>query len=67
MLELVLGLEKEPDAVAQCDCCGNIHNNSPISDLFGLLSLLNYKNVPAQSIAMPIIGAGFQGNSIENK
>jgi hypothetical protein len=37
----------------------------PISDLFGFVSLLQYKNVQAQSIAMPLIGAGFQGNSIE--
>jgi hypothetical protein len=37
----------------------------PLSDLFGFISLLQYKNVQVQSIAMPIIGSGFQGNSIE--
>jgi hypothetical protein len=40
-------------------------SETPLSDLFGFVSLLQYKNVQAQSIAMPIIGAGFQGNSIE--
>ena len=37
----------------------------PLSDLFGFISLLQYKHVNAQSIAMPIVGSGFQGNSIE--
>jgi hypothetical protein len=37
----------------------------PLSDLFGFISLLQYKNVQVQSIAMPIIGSGFQRNSIE--
>jgi hypothetical protein len=40
-------------------------SETAISDLFGTLSLLQYKNVQAHSIAMPLIGAGFQGNSIE--
>ena len=37
----------------------------PLSDLFGFVSLLQYRNVQAQSIAMPIIGTGFQENSID--
>lgn len=37
-----------------------------ISDLFGTLSLLQYKNIQSTSIAIPIIGTGYQGNSIED-
>ena len=37
-----------------------------ISDLFGTIALLNYKNITANTIAMPLIGAGFQENSIES-
>jgi hypothetical protein len=40
-------------------------SETAISDLFGFISLLNYKNIKVQSIAMPLIGVGFQGNSIE--
>ena len=40
-------------------------SETPISDLFGFISLLNYKNIEAKSIAIPIIGSGFQENSIE--
>jgi hypothetical protein len=40
-------------------------SESVLSDLFGTISLLPYKGIQANSIAMPIIGAGFQGNSVE--
>jgi hypothetical protein len=40
-------------------------SESALSDLFGSVSLLQYKNIQAKSIAMPLIGAGFQENSIE--
>lgn len=43
----------------------NGSSESSLSDLFGTISILPYKNVQAKSIAMPIIGAGHQGNSIE--
>jgi O-acetyl-ADP-ribose deacetylase (regulator of RNase III) len=36
-----------------------------ISDLFGTIALLSYKNITVNSIAMPLLGAGFQENSIE--
>ena len=41
-------------------------SSSALSDLFGTISLLQYKNINAQSIAMPLIGSGFQNNSIES-
>lgn len=44
---------------------GRGSSETALSDLFGTVSLLQYKNVQAQSIVMPLIGAGFQGNSVE--
>ncbi len=44
----------------------NGSSSSALADLFGTISLLQYKNIQAQSIAMPLIGSGFQGNSIES-
>lgn len=41
-------------------------SSSALSDLFGAISLMQYKNIQTQSIAMPLIGSGFQGNSIES-
>jgi hypothetical protein len=40
-------------------------SESALSNLFGTISLLQYKSINASSIAMPLLGAGFQGNSIE--
>jgi O-acetyl-ADP-ribose deacetylase (regulator of RNase III) len=44
-----------------------IHDNSEhvLTNLFGSLSLLNYKGIPSSSIAMPILGAGLQEHSID--
>lgn len=36
-----------------------------LDDLFGTISLLQYKKIKASSIALPILGAGFQNNVIE--
>ncbi|WP_027137218.1 DUF4145 domain-containing protein [Gaetbulibacter saemankumensis] len=36
-----------------------------LSDLFGTIALLQYKNLKAGSIALPVLGAGFQKNSID--
>jgi O-acetyl-ADP-ribose deacetylase (regulator of RNase III) len=36
-----------------------------LSNLFGTIALLQYKNLKAGSIALPILGAGFQKNSID--
>lgn len=35
-----------------------------LANLFGTLSLLNYKGIPSSSIAMPILGAGLQKHPI---
>jgi hypothetical protein len=40
-------------------------SESALSNLFGTISLLQYKNIKASSIALPLLGAGFQGNPIE--
>lgn len=36
-----------------------------LSDLFGTIALLQYKNIKATSIALPVLGAGHQKNSID--
>lgn len=36
-----------------------------LSDLFGTIALLHYKNIQATSIALPVLGAGYQKNSID--
>lgn len=40
-------------------------SNTALSNLFGMISLLQYKNISSKSIAMPLLGSGFQKNSIE--
>ena len=36
-----------------------------LTNLFGTLSLINYKGIPSSSIAMPILGAGLQKHPID--
>ncbi|WP_166386828.1 hypothetical protein [Polaribacter sp. 11A2H] len=38
---------------------------SALSDLFGTIALLHYKKMKVASIALPILGAGFQKNSVD--
>jgi hypothetical protein len=44
---------------------GTGSSDNALSDLFGTISLLQYKNIQSSSIAMPLLGSGFQGNSVE--
>jgi hypothetical protein len=44
----------------------NGSSDSALSNLFGTISLLQYKKIKTSSIAMPLLGSGFQGNSIES-
>lgn len=39
---------------------------SAISNLFGTIALLQYKSIKAHSIALPVLGAGFQKNLIDS-
>jgi hypothetical protein len=41
------------------------NSNSVISDLFGLISFIQFKDLDVQSLAMPLLGSGFQQNTIE--
>jgi hypothetical protein len=41
------------------------NSNSAISDLFGFISFIQFKDLDIQSIAMPILGSGFQQNTID--
>jgi O-acetyl-ADP-ribose deacetylase (regulator of RNase III) len=44
----------------------NLDNSEEIlTNLFGTISLLNYKGIPSSSIAMPILGAGLQKHPID--
>lgn len=40
-------------------------STNAISDLFGCISFLNYKNIEISSIALPLLGSGFQKNSVQ--
>jgi hypothetical protein len=39
--------------------------SSAFESLFGTIALLGFKNISINKIALPILGTGFQGNSIE--
>jgi len=41
-------------------------SESALSNLFGTISILQYKNINASSIVMPVLGAGHQQNSVED-
>jgi hypothetical protein len=41
------------------------NSETSISNLFGVLSILPHKNLNVKSVALPILGTGFQGNNME--
>ena len=48
------------------DIENNGNSDTSLSNLFGVLSILNHRGINTNTVALPILGTGYQGNKIED-